>query len=94
MVSSQKLYEKFYTEKFAGKRLVWQNTLSSCLITAHYPKGQKDILTSLPQAIVLLMFNNSRKKSFTFTDIQTATGLGNTNKTEKMMRIIVLTASL
>jgi hypothetical protein len=80
MTSSQKLYEKFYTEKFSGKRLVWQNTLSSCLITAYFPKGQKEILLSLPQAVVLLMFNNTRKRSFSFSEIQHTTGFGNTNK--------------
>jgi cullin-4 len=80
MISSQELYEKFYTKKFNGRKLDWQNTLSSCLITAHFPKGQKEVLMSLSQAVILLMFNNKRKKSISYSEIQTATGLGNADK--------------
>lgn len=73
MLKSQELYTKFYASKFNGKKLIWQNSLSSCVIIAHYPKGTKEIIMSLSQAAVLLLFNN--KKSITFNELSKATNL-------------------
>ncbi|KAI7897480.1 cullin 4 [Cokeromyces recurvatus] len=77
MQASQRLYEEFYTSKFNGRKLNWQNSLSSLAIVAHYPKGNKEIVLSLLQAIILLLFNDTRKKLYTFSEIQAATGLEN-----------------
>ncbi|KAI9486249.1 MAG: Cullin family-domain-containing protein [Benjaminiella poitrasii] len=77
MQASQRLYEEFYTSRFNGRKLNWQNSLSSLAIIAHYPKGNKEIILSLLQAVILLLFNDARKKSYTFTEIQSATGLDN-----------------
>lgn len=73
MLNSQALYAKFYTSKFNGKKLIWQNSLSSCVILAHYSSGVKEINMSLSQAAVLLLFND--KKSMTFSELTKATNL-------------------
>lgn len=74
-MASQKLFEDFYVNKFNGRKLVWQNRLSSCSIIANFPKGRKEVIASLAQAVILFMFNDASKKSLTFTKIQLLTGL-------------------
>lgn len=74
-MASQKLFEAFYVSKFNGRKLVWQNRLSSCSIIANYPKGRKEIIASLAQAVILFIFNDASKKTLTFSRIQTITAL-------------------
>ncbi|RCI03830.1 hypothetical protein CU098_007459 [Rhizopus stolonifer] len=75
MLATQRLYEKFYGSKFKGRKLIWQNALSSCSLMAHYPKGAKELIVSLSQAVILLLFNNTHKVSLSFTEIQNALNL-------------------
>ncbi|CEP10928.1 hypothetical protein [Parasitella parasitica] len=79
MMANQKLFEGFYTKKFNGRKLLWQNRLSSCSIIANFPKGRKEIIASLAQAVILFIFNDPSKKSLTFSKLQTLTALSDSD---------------
>lgn len=74
MKASQKLYEDFYASRFNGRKLLWQNSLSSCILNINLSEGQKEISCNLSQAIVLLLFNE--RETASFSEIQNSTGLG------------------
>lgn len=41
--------QDFYLSKHSGRRLVWHNSLGSCVIKAHFPKGVRELSVSLFQ---------------------------------------------
>ena len=41
--------QDFYLSKHSGRRLVWHNSLGSCVIKAQFPKGTKELSVSLFQ---------------------------------------------
>ncbi|KAI7869720.1 cullin-4A [Spinellus fusiger] len=57
-VRVQELYQEFYTTKFTGRRLAWQHALGVCEVSAHYPLGNKKLVLTLLQTVVLLLFNH------------------------------------
>ncbi|KAI8974998.1 Cullin family-domain-containing protein [Pilobolus umbonatus] len=65
----QALYTEFYMGKYPKRRLTWQNSLSTCEVSAHYPLGMKKITLTLLQTVILLLFNNEKRKSYSFEDI-------------------------
>lgn len=73
---AQELYNNFYQTKFEKRVLTWQNSLSVCDIEATYPKGTKQITLTLLQTIVLLLFNDKTRYSYSFTDILNYSQLG------------------
>lgn len=73
MLQTQSLYTKFYTSKHNGKKLIWQDALSSCTLTAHFESGTKEIMASLSQAAILLLFND--RISMTLSQIAKETNL-------------------
>lgn len=64
MLKSQQLFEKFYTLKHKGKKLLWQNSLSSCTLTAHFSTGTKELVMTLFQAAIVLLFHDSIRLDF------------------------------
>ncbi|OAC99490.1 Cullin [Mucor lusitanicus CBS 277.49] len=66
---AQEMYNQFYQTKFEKRVLTWQNSLSVCEITANYPNGTKQITLTLLQTIVLLLFNDTTRQAYSFTDI-------------------------
>ncbi|KAG0168743.1 Cullin-4B [Apophysomyces sp. BC1015] len=60
----EELYNDFYTKKFTGRRLTWQNSLGVC-----------EVFGSFSKTAVLLLFNDETKSSFAFSDILKATKL-------------------
>ena len=75
MLEYQTAFEKFYTSKFKGRRLTWQNSLASCAVKAHYQSGIKDLTVSLLQTTILLLFNDV--DTLSYTDIAQVTNMGN-----------------
>ena len=47
----------FYTDRYQGRRLVWNPSLDRCVVTARFPKGKKELELSLFQTVVLMAFN-------------------------------------
>jgi len=69
----QQVFLNFYLKKYSGRRLQWYNSLSSCLLAARFPKGNKELSVSLFQTVVLMLFNDADQISF--EDIKSGTGI-------------------
>lgn len=69
-------FESHYKTKYQGRKLTWKHALSHCQLRARFPKGNKEIVVSGFQAIVLLLFNTVDDGSaISYQDIQGSTGL-------------------
>jgi len=69
----QTAFQNFYLQKYSGRRLVWQYSQTQCTLKAMFPKGVKDLSSSLFQTLVLLSFNEGETKSF--EELLSITGL-------------------
>lgn len=74
MVQYLEAFKLFYLNKHSGRKLQWQPSLGHCVLKAVFSHGDKELQVSLFQALVLLLFNKTDK--CIFTDIKTATGIG------------------
>ncbi|KAH0602680.1 uncharacterized protein H6S33_008330 [Morchella sextelata] len=71
-----KAFEAFYVSKHSGRKLVWRHNLSHCVLKAAFPKGNKELVLSAFQAVVLLLFNDVPAGTpLSFADLLEATGL-------------------
>lgn len=50
-------FETHYKAKHSGRKLDWKHALAHCQVKAKFPKGNKELVVSSFQAIVLLLFN-------------------------------------
>lgn len=70
-------FEAYYKMKHTGRKLSWKHGLAHCQIRARFPKGDKEIVVSSFQAIVMLLFNDTTgNEPLKYTDIKGATNLG------------------
>ena len=69
----QEIFKNFYLSKYNGRRLMWQNSLGQCTPQAQFPKGKKELLVSLFQTVVLMLFNDA--DSLSLREIAAATRL-------------------
>ncbi|GAA5826653.1 hypothetical protein JCM5353_005003 [Sporobolomyces roseus] len=52
-------FKAFYISKHSGRTLTWAHGLDTCSLRAQFPKGgRKELLVSLGQAVVLMLFND------------------------------------
>lgn len=87
-------FNTFYTNKYQGRRLVWNHALERCVVSAYFPKGKKDLEVSLYQALVLRCFSSSLSdaegagsestEKLTLAHIQAATGI----ETAELRRVL------
>ncbi|KAI9305629.1 cullin-4-like protein [Cunninghamella echinulata] len=75
ILNIQQAFKDFYTTKFTGRKLDWQNSLGSCTVKANFPNGTKELSVSVFQATILLLFNHGTKTSIDYNDILLATNL-------------------
>ncbi|KAL4779501.1 Cullin family-domain-containing protein [Aspergillus varians] len=69
-------FGKFYDSKYNGRKLAWKHQLAHCQLRARFPKGDKELVVSSFQAIVLLLFNDlPRGGTLNYRQIQDATTL-------------------
>lgn len=73
LVALQGLFSKFYLAKHSGRKLQWQPTLGHCVLKAVFDQGPKELLVSLFQSLVLLLFNE--RDSMSFEDIKSLTNI-------------------
>lgn len=73
MVLSQQVFADFYRKKHNNRKLVWEPRLSYCHLKAAFPRGRKDLLVTLLQALVLLLFNEA--DVFTLDEIKSRTNI-------------------
>ena len=69
----QEVFNTYYTTKHNGRRLQWHPTLGHCTLKASFPGGKHELIVSLLQTIVLLLFNDDERISY--TDVLSATGM-------------------
>ncbi|GBF89461.1 hypothetical protein Rsub_02033 [Raphidocelis subcapitata] len=77
----QSRFLRFYNAKAGGgghRRLVWQHSLSTCLLRAAFTKGAKELSVSLAQAVILCLFNGA--DSLSFAEIGELSGLAGDEK--------------
>ncbi|KAJ8329818.1 hypothetical protein O5D80_002012 [Batrachochytrium dendrobatidis] len=72
MTVCQEVFKEYYMSKHNGRRLVWHNSLGSCILRAQFEKP-KELQLSLFQAVIMLCFNNS--KTLSFNALHTLTNL-------------------
>ncbi|PGH04577.1 Cullin 4 [Blastomyces parvus] len=69
-------FEQFYNNKYNGRKLHWKHSLAHCQLKTKFPKGNKEIVVSSFQAIVLLLFNDVEDDAaLSYAEIKEATGL-------------------
>jgi len=69
-------FESHYKLKHSGRKLTWKHALAHCQLRARFPRGNKEIVVSGFQAIVLLLFNDvSADAQLSYPAIKAAAGL-------------------
>lgn len=69
-------FENHYKSKHSGRKLTWKHSLAHCQLRAKFPKGNKELIVSAFQAIVLLLFNDiPADKHLTYAEIKDSSGL-------------------
>ncbi|KAJ9637703.1 hypothetical protein H2199_007194 [Coniosporium tulheliwenetii] len=69
-------FDQHYKSKHRGRKLDWKHALAHCQLKANFPKGNKEIVVSSFQAIVLLLFNNvPAGEHLSYETIKAETGL-------------------
>lgn len=66
MVRFQDIFKDFYLSKHSGRKLQWQPTLGHCVLRATFKTGPKELVVSLFQTLVILMFNKYDEVSFEY----------------------------
>lgn len=70
-------FEQFYKTKHSGRKLTWKHSLAHCQLKATFSRGNKELIVSSHQAVVLLAFNDrSAGDQVLYTEIQASTNLG------------------
>jgi len=69
-------FENHYKSKHSGRKLTWKHSLAHCQLRAKFPRGNKELVVSAFQAIVLLLFNDiPADKHLTYMEIKDSSGL-------------------
>ena len=69
-------FESHYLGRHGGRRLAWRHALSTAVVRARFDRGAKDLVVSLAQAAVLLLFNEAPDgSSLSVADIAAGAGL-------------------
>ncbi|KAF2190175.1 Cullin-domain-containing protein [Zopfia rhizophila CBS 207.26] len=69
-------FEAHYKSKHSGRKLDWKHALAHCQVKAKFPRGNKELVVSSFQAIVLLLFNGLREdERLDYDYLKEATGL-------------------
>ncbi|XP_018335638.1 cullin-4A-like [Agrilus planipennis] len=66
MLRYQEIFNNFYLSKHSGRKLAWQPTLGYCVVRAQFKVGIKELLVSLLQTLVLLLFNGKNELSYEY----------------------------
>lgn len=73
MLQLQDIFKDFYLSKHSGRKLQWQPILGHCVLRAKFKGGLKELVVSLFQALVVLLFNTQDEISFEY--IKAATNI-------------------
>jgi hypothetical protein len=67
-------FERFYRDKYSGRRLVWAHALGRCVMIARFNHGRvkKELEVSFFQALVILCYQDWQVSSLSFEQIRLA----------------------
>jgi len=82
-------FEQHYKMKHTGRRLEWKHAIAHCQLKATFPKGNKEIVVSSFQAIVMLCFNNNETMSY--ADLKAVSGIGKPLMNPRTLSVSVMT---
>jgi cullin-4 len=69
-------FDRHYKHKHSGRKLTWKHALAHSVVKAQFNKGNRELVVSGFQAIVLVLFNSLEADGhLSYGDIATATGL-------------------
>ncbi len=68
-------FHGFYKSKFKGRQLQWIHNLGTASLRARFPKGEKELVLSLEQACVLLLFASEGVTKLTFREVHEQTNM-------------------
>ncbi|KAI9716272.1 MAG: hypothetical protein M1812_005497 [Candelaria pacifica] len=69
-------FDRHYKLKHSNRKLAWKHALAHCQLKATFPKGNKELVVSSFQAIVMLLFNDMKHgASLSYRHIQAEIGL-------------------
>jgi cullin-4 len=69
-------FETHYKAKHSGRKLEFKHALAHCQVKAKFPRGNKELVVSSFQAIVLLLFNGLKdNEHIDYNYLKEATGL-------------------
>ena len=75
-------FEAHYKSKHSGRKLELKHALAHCQLKAKFPKGNKELVVSSFQAIVLLLFNGKPiEEHIDYNYLKEATGLRESSPT-------------
>lgn len=75
MQSSIDHFGDYYPKVHSNRKLTWIHSLGTVSLVARYPKGDKELIVSLYQALLLLLFNAGASR-LKFKDIRDRLDLG------------------
>lgn len=76
LATAASAFEAHYLGRHGGRRLAWRHALSTAVVRARFDRGAKDLVVSLAQAAVLLLFNEAPDgASLSVADIAAGAGL-------------------
>lgn len=71
-----KSFEEYYTGAHKGRQISWRHGSGHAIIIARFEKGTKELVVSIHQAIVLLLFNDAPEGTpIDYPALKNATGL-------------------
>ena len=78
MTRAETEFKKFYSQSQPNRTLTFQHALGSAMLRADYRAGRKELVVTLPQAIVLLAFSECRDGAtapLSFAQVKARTGM-------------------
>ena len=81
MLLQQGVFKDFYLSKHSGRRLHWHDSLGQCVLKVNFEGGKKEVVTSLFQALVLLLFQEDDELSVAAVAQRTALEEGDLART-------------
>ncbi|RPA74167.1 Cullin-domain-containing protein [Ascobolus immersus RN42] len=69
-------FAEYYTSNHSGRKIMWRHSVGHAVLTAQFDSGRKELVLSIFQAVVLLVFNAFPEGAqVTYLELRAATGL-------------------
>ena len=84
LLEYQDIFKDFYLSKHSGRKLTWKSSLGQCVLKASFKKQSKELMVSLFQAVILLLFNDTDVLSY--TQIKEQSGMTDDRELERTLQ--------